>query len=279
MNPTGNPDGSVADGNAPDTDTGVDAAPDPAAAVLALGPRVVLWLDADQGYGPNGAGIVWKDRSASKNDAVQTTAAQDPGYLDAGVDGSVNGHGVVHFGGSAFLTVADTASLHWSAGDYALYVAVRETVPDPASSAIIYGKFAEIVPFSGPMLWANYPYGPDGNGPGVTGYATRLDNFFTRTTESDGGMNDGVMRLVGVHKSGNALELRVGGTAVSTAADVSGFDTSGFDSAGRPVFIGGRPELNQMLQGDIAALIAVKGSITDPEQAGVETYLKTKFGL
>ncbi len=58
-----------------------------------------------------------------------------------------------------------------------------------------------------------------------------------------------------------------------------GFDGTAFDAVGIDAVIGGRPAIIQMLVGDIGELVAVKGAMPDPEQAQLESYLKSKYGL
>lgn len=121
------------------------------------------------------------------------------------------------------------------------------------------------------VLWANYPAGV------LDGYTTRTDE--NRVVWTDGGHNDGTVRVVGVRKTGDKLEIRVGGTKIDELADAGGYDTTGFDAVGKPAYIGGRPALIQALVGDIAEVMAVKGNVSDAEQSKIESFLKTRYGL
>jgi mono/diheme cytochrome c family protein len=79
---------------------------------------------------------------------------------------------------------------------------------------------------------------------------------------------------------GGTFDLRINGQIVGTNPNASGFDATAFDAAGVPALIGGRPDMNfQALQGGIAEMMAFKGSLSDPELAGVEQYLMTRYGL
>lgn len=252
------------------TDPDADAGP-PAFTPAALGSRVVLWLEGDS-FKPIDGGVMWPDKSGTGNDALQDTPARMPVLIDAGSEGGINGHGVVHFAGNEFLRIADSTTLQWAASDFAFYVVMRHlngpvVAPD---YAIVYSKWTDTGPeFPGFFMWASYP--------GSTGYVTRFNA--SQALESDSGLNDGVMRVVGTRRSGTNYELRVGGNQVDLLSDASVPDPDAFNAAGLPAFIGGREAAIQQLQGDIAEIIAVKGTLTDVEQTTLEGYLKKKYGL
>lgn len=256
-------DGGVVD---PDADAGP-----PAYTPATLGSRVVLWLEGDSFKGIDG-GVMWPDKSGQGNDAFQDASTRMPALLDAGSEGGINGHGVVHFAGNEFLRIADSTTLQWAASDFAFYVVMRHlngAVVSP-NYAIVYSKWTDTPPeFPGFFMWASYP--------GSTGYVTRFNA--SQALESDGGLNDGVMRLVGTRRSGANYELRVSGTKVDMLSDASIPDPDAFNAAGMPAFIGGRDAPIQQLQGDIAEIVAIKGTLTDVEQTTLEAYLKKKYGL
>lgn len=237
-----------------------------------LGSRVVLWLEGDSYLVVDG-GATWPDKSSAHNDALQDAAARAPSFIDAGLDGSVNGKGVVRFAGNQFLSILDNASLQWAESDFGFYVVMRH-VNDGSTKlpdyAIVYGKWTDINPlYPGFFLWANYP--------GTTRYVARLDT--NQLVRSDAGMNDGTVRLVGARRVGTELSLRVGGTEVEKISDASVPDALAFNAPGLPAVIGGRPAATQQLHGDIAEIIAVKGTLSDAEQTQLEAYLKSKYGL
>jgi hypothetical protein len=260
------------------TDSGLDASKDPDADAgppaftpAALGSRVVLWLEGDSFKGIDG-GVMWPDKSGTGNDAFQDAATRMPALIDAGSEGGINGHGVVHFGGNEYLRISDSTTLQWATSDFAFYVVMRHLNGPvvPPDYAIVYSKWTDTGPeYPGFFMWASYP--------GKTGYVTRFNA--SQALESDSGLNDGVMRLVGTRRSGTNYELRVGGNQVDLLSDASVPDPDAFNAAGLPAFIGGREAPIQQLQGDIAEIIAVKGTLTDPEQLRLEDYLKKKYGL
>jgi hypothetical protein len=263
----------------PGVDSGVDSSvedPDadagpPAFTPADLGARVVLWLEGDSFASLDG-GAVWPDKSGTGNNASQEAGARIPALIDAGSEGGINGHGVVHFGGNQYLQIADSTSLQWGGGDFAFYVVMRHANGDVVLPAygIVYTKWTDTGPeFPGFFMWAGYP--------GSTGYVSRT--AVSSALESDSGLNDGVMRLVGTRLSGMNYELRLSGNQVDLLSDASVPDQTAFSAAGLPAYIGGRPAAIQQLQGDIAEIIAVKGTLTDPEQTRLEGYLKKKYGL
>lgn len=237
-----------------------------------LGSRLVLWLEGDAFKNVDGS-VVWPDKSGAKNDAFQDASTRMPFLVDGGMDGSVNGHGVVRFSGNQFLSIVDNAGLQWGSSDFGFYIVMRHTngAPNMPTYGIAYGKWTDTPAggYPGFFMWASYP--------ASTGYVARLDA--NQPVQSDGGMNDGQLRLVGARKVGSDFELRVGGAQVDRRADASVPDASAFDAPGLPAFIGGRPAQVQQLQGDIAEILAVKGTLSAGEQASLETYLKAKYGM
>lgn len=215
---------------------------------------------------------MWPDKSGTGNSAFQDASARMPFLLDGGSDAAVNGHGVVRFDGNQFLSITDSETLQWGTSDFGLYVVMRH-LNGPAvlpTYAIVYGKWTDSYPeYPGFFMWANYP--------GSTGYATRLDA--TQVLKSDGGKNDGVTRLVGARKTGSNYELRLNSEQVDLQLDASVPDASAFNAPDGAAVIGGRPAATQQLHGDIAEIIAVKGTLTEQEQTALETYLKSKYGL
>ena len=276
---TPGPDGgtqidSGGDNDAATPDAGVDAGP----ITTQLGSRLVLWLVADKDFSADGVNaLVWKDQSGQGNDATQATVAYQPPFFDGG-NGGINGHGVVHFSNTApaqqFVEIADTTQLQWAASDYLLFAVERHT-NDVAHYSFVYSKFEVPNPFAGPILWASYP---NETYPATTGYVTRLAAGNAEVL-SDGGYNDNTMRVVGMRRAGSDLQLHISGTMVSDYPDSSIPDEAGFNAVGQPAFVGGRPDGIQQLNGDIAEIIAVKGTVSESELAQIQAYLKAKYGL
>ncbi len=249
-------------------DTGVDSGPLPPPLPSALGGRLVLWLSADKDFSTDGGFAVWKDQSGTGNDALQALSASIPALFDGGT--GVGGKPALHFSGAEYLQIADTASLQWAASDFSLFMVERHT-NDPSVYAILYTKWTDdgAQGFPGFFLWADYPTS--------SGIVARLDTQNV-VFGPDGG-NDGIARVVGARKNGSDLQLYSGGKLVGEMPDASVANPAEFNAPTIPAYIGGRPQGIQMLQGDVAEVIGVKGTLTDKELADLHAYLKAKYNL
>ena len=249
-------------------DTGKDAGPQGPPLPSTLGGRLVLWLSADKDFATDGGFAVWKDQSGTGNDALQSNGVAIPALFDGGT--GVGGKPALHFAGAQYLQVTDNASLQWAASDFSLFMVERHT-NDSSLYAILYTKWTDdgAQGYPGFFLWADYP--------NSTGLVTRLD--LADTVYGPDGGNDGVARVVGARKNGSDLQLYSGGKLVGEMADASIANPTEFNAATIPAYIGGRPQGFQMLQGDIAEVIGVKGTLTDKELADLQAYLKAKYNL
>ena len=137
---------------------------------------------------------------------------------------------------------------------------------------MLFGKVAALRPFPGVALFVNYPHPEPTTKFGVQ---TSLDDYVLTTSD---GLNDGRPHLLGAHREGTALEIRLDGVAqgrVTTLPD----DVS---AVGVPLYLGAHPEngmIIQQLQGDIAEVIVINGAIASSTFASLEADLKKKFGL
>ncbi len=218
---------------------------------------------------------MWADQSPAENDATQVDPTRRPTLVPAGSAGGLPTHALVRFDNTQFLSVSDDVTLRWSAHDFALYTVVRFTNP-LSEWTIVYGKWTDVGPdYPGLFLWANYP-NTVVTPVGFTGFVGRVDAM--RIASAPGPFNDNALRVVGLRRIGNTLQIRINGTLIGSS-NVSGFNSALFDAVGRPAFIGGRPEGGQAFHGGISELIGVRGTLTDSEVVQLETYLKTKFEL
>jgi len=242
-----------------------DAAPlDPSS----LGSRLVLWLSADSNYTTDGGFAVWKDRSSAGNDAVQANGANIPALFDGGT--GVNGKPALHFTGTEYLTIADSDSLQWAASDFTFFMVERHT-NDTNLYGLLYAKWTDngADGYPGFFLWADYP--------GNSAIVTRLD--IPNAVFGDAGTNDGVARVVGARRNGTDLQLWEQAQLAGEMPDSSIVNPTEFNAAGLPAYIGGRPANVQALLGDIAEVIAVKGTVTDQELVNLQAYLRAKYKL
>jgi hypothetical protein len=238
-------------------------------------PGLVLWLDASQAVTTSQSKVsAWTDQSASNNSATQPTTAQQPTL----VTGVINGHPVVRFdGASTALQIADAASLQWGTGDYVVEI-VGSWKNGATSLGMLYAKAAYTTPpYPGALVWANMQGTSDSTALGAANESTS-GYYVTGATMN---LNDGTPRLYAARRYGGTnLEVRVNGVSDQSVVLPAATDVS---ATGNPAYIGGHPQnttsVIQPLDGDIAEVVAVHGSLTTAQLSALETYLKTKYGL
>jgi hypothetical protein len=272
---------------APPTDGG-NPLPDGGVASI---PGVVLWLDAAQGV-TSAAGKVsaWADQSGNHNDANQQNANWQPTLRATGIDGLPSVHftedaapdgGVASYGN--MMNVADSATLQWGTGDYLVEIVTRyDNVPSalPAGGAAVgYGTFYSkqsqgSAAIAGVGFFGNTP--STATVAGTTAFSSFVDpaHGVSNTTL---GFNDNTARLLATQRTGGTtLALRVNG-AQTTTAPVPSTDV-GETAVGVRIGASGDASTAR-LDGDIAEMIAVKGTISTADLSAIETYLITKYGL
>jgi hypothetical protein len=275
-------------------DAGVDASSPDGSASNGIPdvPGVVLWLDAAKGVTTDQAKVtLWADQSGNHNDASQQNVNWQPALVAAGIHDLPSVHftadagpGAGQAGYGTMLNIADSATLQWGSEDYLIEVVTRyDNTPiatNPAERATGYGTFYSKqtqnpqLPAEGVAFFGNTPAGDTVGGTtsfssyvfvshGVTGTAT--------------GFNDGVARVLGTQRMGaTTLSLRVNGAETATTTVPS----MNVDEVGVAARIGASGDATiARLDGDIAEMIVVKGSIAATDLATIETYLTTKYGL
>jgi len=277
------PDAAQSDGSTPADGSTTDASSlDGGGFQLGNVPGLVLWLDANKGVTQsNGRVTTWADQTSFKNDAAQGLAPRQP----TAVAGVINGKPAVHFdkgGGNVgnvgnMLLVKDAVSLQWGTGDFYLATVARfDNAINEASTGrgtgMFYTKVVGPSPFPGPDLVGNIP----GNGTaavGLTGSTNfTLNNFLTTPTA----YNNNNPHLFAIQRSGVKLDLRVDGVSVASSTS-NGINV---DNVGTIVRIGAEGDASgSRLNGDIAEMLAVKGALSGPDLANIESSLKTKYGL
>ncbi|MEP6859919.1 MAG: hypothetical protein ABJE66_04825 [Deltaproteobacteria bacterium] len=254
-------------------------------------PGVVLWLDAAQGVTTDqGKVTLWADRSGNHNDASQQNANWQPAVVAAGIHGlpSVHFTGQVASGQQAsygtLLNIADSATLQWASADYLIEVVTRYdntptgTVATERATGYgtLYSKQTQNpqLPAEGVAFFANTPAGDTASG--TTAFSSYV-YVSHGVTDSAQGFNDGVARLLGTQRVGaTTLSLRVNGVEAATSTVPS----MNVDEVGVGARIGASGDATiARLDGDIAEMIVVKGSIAATDLATLETYLTTKYGL
>jgi hypothetical protein len=234
-------------------------------------PNLALWLDADTGVAVTNGVLAWADHSGHGHVASQALADFRPSLVPA----ALHGHSVIRFDGqNDTLTVADANDLRWGTGEFVVEIVASFSNPTNAGDGygLLFSKQAANYPFSGPSLWANYPF------PSLsTVFVAQLQLGATAATPATG-LNDGVARLYGARRMTTVLEARVNGSSARMSS-VPSVDVS---APGQFAFIGGQQTgsgVIQALKGDIAEIVAVAGNLDGSDLARLETFLITKYGL
>lgn len=273
-------------GNQPDTmipDSGIvpDAGTFTVKNVLGL----ALWLDGTKGITQNNGFVSrWADQSGNVNDAFEQNVNFQPKFNA----GAINNEPALHFKASAggggngygnMLVIADAPTLDWNTGDYLIEVVAQyDNNPNNPTSTIGVGTFyskqeyIQQPPFlnAGPDLYGNWP-AQNGN---TTSFGSSSDNA-NSVVSANTGFNDGKPRVFTVQRVGTALNLRVDGVQTDSKM-IASINVDKKVNAR----IGASGDASWLrLDGDIAEIIAVKGAITSNDLAGIEDYLKTKYGL
>jgi hypothetical protein len=233
-------------------------------------PGLVLWLDAAAGItaAPGSPVSQWSDQSPAHNNALQPTI----GYQPILMFGSIGGLPGVRFNGSqTFLSVADSTTLQWGTGDFAL-VAVA-TFSNTNISQMLYQKSPLAAPYNAPALYVN------SEKPMQDTTATAQVSEYVFATSKNNGLQ-GAPHLFTGRRFGSTVEIRVDGASQGQSAIPMPIDVS---APGQPAMIGHngynpRPGF-QALQGDIAELIAVQGTLADADLRKLECHLLLKYGL
>jgi hypothetical protein len=233
----------------------------------------VLWLDAAKGITQVGGVTVWADQSPDGNNATGGTNAL-PGYVTS----DINGLPGLRFTGGSYLSVGDSASLRFGTGDFLVEVVASWTNTPIADLTTGYGlifskQVDSTAPYYGVGMFANYPAPSPNTALGVQ------TNDVGYVLSASTGLNDGNARLVAIQRVGSTVSVRINGAmqAMRTTSSADDCDATGF-----PLYIGAQPRPGtniQQLTGDIAEIVAVKGTTSASDLQSLEAYLTSKYKL
>jgi hypothetical protein len=257
-------------------DSGVDSGPFSPAVI----PGLVLWLDANQGVAADAGGVsLWRDQSGFHNDASQSMASIQPTFRAAAINGLPGVHFDATAGGATVgneLSVADAPSLQWGTGDFYLLVVGRsDNTFDAGLEAGIGTLFHKTADpdLTGVVLTANIINGLSSTGD-LTGLACSTSSTVYVSVNTP--YNDGVPHAFAMQRAGQTLDLRVDGASVGTTT-ATPTDVSAIGSV---VSIGGDFDAQGIrLDGDIAEMIAVEGTLAVTERTALESYVLRKYAL
>jgi len=177
--------------------------------------------------------------------------------IDANI---VNGHTAVRFASTqTTLYIADATSLQWGTGDFAV-----EVVEMPGSSLEASTIISKLN--SATMAGFEFEVGPNaGTEAYFSGMGLQISN--------PGSGNGSRFHVAGFRRRNGALEVRVDGTSVpgSFPGDLS--------EAQNGVTLGYNQVRGIGLIGDIAEVVAVKGTLSDADLTSLESYLRAKYNL
>ncbi len=267
---------------------------------------LALWLNghvglglSDGGVGPSDAGdagtsdagpaLVWLDQSGHGNNA---TGYGSPSINPTAVDGQP----AVHFNGTTdYLLLQDSASLQWDSADFVLAIVFQNAKPTDAGVpyGTLYSKqIADVSPFDGVGLFANTPSR-------TSALLAQLNsNAASEVTTGSTGYNSDAPFVVVLHRAfvtpdaGIVADAGDAGDASAPAMASLGLLINGADAGsstgtgyagnvsatGYVARIGGT-QAGQDLEGDIAEVIGVQGSVSDADLASLQEYLRSKYGL
>jgi hypothetical protein len=245
-------------------------------------PGLALWLDGAQGTTFDGSAKLtsWVDQSGNANNATIVAPCVGP----ARAASSLNGHDTLAFSGSAgvgaCLTIADAASLQFGTTDFGIFLVTRYTnVPaisgtSTTQSAVFWKKYLPGAPpqqlFTGVIM-----YGNDTSKANLQVLQTNLSgNQVASTTAS---LNDNNFRRLGATRRALDLEVWING---ASDAKVVLATTTNVSEPAQPLYIGGNGAgAGGWLLGNIAEVVAVKGTLTNAQIVQLDAYLKAKYGL
>lgn len=268
---TGAPDAPPGDANAGDASAGDAGAWSPRSL-----PGLSLWLDGATGvtYDGSAKATSWLDQSGNGNNATVLSPCAGPSRAAA----SLAGRDTLAFDGTqaggTCLGVADSASLQFGAGDFAVFVVARySNIPgiiEAKPTASFWSKREQASPFRGVWLVGN------------TLSESKLQLWQQNLTGNQAisgraGLNDGAFHRFGGTRRSLAFEVWVDGMSEANVALPNADDVS---QVGRPLFIGGAPELPKgWLSGNVAEVVGIKGALTNAQIAQLDAYFKNKHGL
>lgn len=247
-------------------------------------PGVVLWLDASNGVVTTTEGIsMWTDLSGQHNDATQTNAALRPMLATKGS----NGHPTIRFDRArrTALSIKDSPSMQWGTGAFTvvLVAANRTPVLKLCHGGGVATVFAKPHPQGGSTEIAFHFNFFTGEKPGqCIDDASTLHFGFGESSPGllteQSGFNDGVTRVftatLSEVGSKRVYEIRVNGASLAKSA---AFDATDLSLPGMAVSIGAA--YGQALEGDIAEVVAIKGSASPAVLAQVESQLMSKYAI
>jgi hypothetical protein len=230
---------------------------------------LVLWLDAAKGLTTNNGSITaWNDQSSQANNAAGGTVMPTLAAT------SINSLPAAHFvtGSKQYVTIADATSLQFGTGDYFIAVVAKfDNDPTTGPGTGLGSLYTKLGPSSGLLFFAN------ALGIQQQSVSAGLCDLEGPSAEVQyaATYNNGTARLYAVQRASGTLTLRVNASLVATGS--SSIDVS---ECAMPVTIGAlTTQPAAALDGDIAEMIVVKGTLSSSDLSNIESYLQSKYNL
>ena len=254
---------------------------------------LVLWLEADVSSsitlvtpdaGPQKI-TKWADQTSHHNDAMGLLQffGRNP-YVKAN---AINNLPAVHFdqnGANAntgnMLNILDNTdtSLQWGTGDFFVVCVGDFDNSTSGTQNTGVGLFYSKAVFSGSntppvglYLYGNVPSSQANPTAGMIFATSNTANDFVTTTNV---YNNGNPHMFAIRRRGAKLDLLVDGSSIAT----SNSNTVDVSAAKTGVRIGADGDATiYRLDGDIGEMLAVKGQLSQSDEAGLVSYLKAKW--
>jgi hypothetical protein len=190
------------------------------------------------------------------------------------IQGTLNGHPLVHFDGSQWLEVIANPSLLWGTENFLIEI-VAQLSGTNVENLYQCTEPSKALGFNFRTRYIQVDRRP------LAGFFVLPGDEMNQLVSIEsisGRLDDGVARLYTLARTGTgastAIEVAVNGavetsvTGAQYAFDVS--PTTGQTYA---------PQIGQLLHGEIAEIVLVRGPTSSPNRTAIETYMKSKYGL
>ena len=231
---------------------------------------LALWLNASVGVATDSNGVTkWSDQSGNANDA--TPNGMEPTVIASGIHALPS----IHFEGGSHLDIADSTTLQIGTSDFSLSIVMRHTTDtqDAGNYGLVFAKQDPLTTgFPGIATFVDLPANT------TSFFGQIVLNSFVNTATT--GLNNNAPHVFGFRRVGAQISTRLDGAVDGTeTSDAAAVDLSALTTPARIGAGGDGNTTYQQLKGDVAELVLVKGTTSDPTLIALEQYLKSKYGL
>ncbi|MCL5030908.1 MAG: hypothetical protein M1480_18020 [Bacteroidetes bacterium] len=220
--------------------------------------NLMLHLTSDKGVVTSGTAVTeWDDQSGNRNNATQTTSANQPSYIQ----GAMNGLPVVRFNGSTSKLILPTsAALGIQNNPYEMFIVAQSSYTAQPEFLIAGGNTEQFEYHLNGAAGARFI-------PVQTSPGTYLD------LETSGTYADGNPHVFEAHASSSGGGMSVDNIDGGTSATNITSSNSG------NLLLGARSDGTYYLNGDIAEVLIYNAVLSSTDRNTVEHYLADKYGI